>query len=116
MTDCRPAEFDATWTVASTIPGWLTEAQARLLFDTAQELSERPLIVEIGSHQGKSTVVLASAARAIGGRVVAVDPFDDCRLFGGPSTRTTFEGNVAAVELGDVVELLPDYSTRAHTT
>ena len=116
MTNCPPAEFDATWTVASTIPGWLTEAQARLLFDTAQELSERPLIVEIGSHQGKSTVVLASVARSIGGRVVAVDPFVDGRLFGGASTRTKFEGNVAAAELGDVVELLPDYSTRARTT
>lgn len=116
MTNCQPAEFDATWTVASAIPGWLTEAQARLLFETARDLPHGPLIVEIGSHQGKSTVVLASAARSNGGRVVAVDPFVDGRLFGGASTRAKFEGNVEAAELADTVELLPDYSTHARTT
>lgn len=116
MTDRRPADFDAAWSVASVIPGWLTEAQARLLFDTAHELSGRPLIVEIGSHQGKSTVVLASAAQTVGGRVVAVDPFVDGPLFGGAETRTKFEVNVAAAALDDVVELLADYSTRARPT
>ncbi|WP_210503837.1 class I SAM-dependent methyltransferase [Nocardioides xinjiangensis] len=110
----RPAlEFEAAWDVASAIPGWLTEDQARLLFDTARDLPAEPLLLEIGSHQGKSTVVLAAAARAHGGRVVAVDPFVDGRLFGGPSTRDKFERNVRAAELGDVVELLPEYSTRA---
>lgn len=113
----RPAlDFEAAWDVASTIPGWLTEDQARLLFDTARDLPADPLLLEIGSHQGKSTVVLASAARAQGGTVVAVDPFVDGRLFGGPSTRTKFEDNLRAAELGDVVELLPEYSTRARPT
>ncbi|NPD06390.1 class I SAM-dependent methyltransferase [Nocardioides sp. zg-1308] len=113
MTACQPAGFEATWDVASAIPGWLTEDQARLLFDTAQELPERPLIVEIGSHQGKSTVVLATAARALQGRVVAVDPFVEGRLFGGVTTRTKFERNVAETGLADTVELVADYSTRA---
>ena len=113
MTDCQPMGFEATWDVASAIPGWLTESQARLLFDTVRELPERPLIVEIGSHQGKSTVVLATAARAREGRVVAVDPFVEGRLFGGVSTRTKFERNVSAADLTDLVELVADYSTRA---
>ena len=112
--DERPAlDFEAAWDVASTIPGWLTEEQARLLFDAARDLPAEPLLLEIGSHQGKSTVVLATAARARGGRVVAVDPFVDGRLFGGASTRDKFEGNVQGAALTDTVELLPEYSTRA---
>ena len=113
MTACQPVGFEATWDVASTISGWLTEEQARLLYDTALDLSEHPLVVEIGSHQGKSTVVLASAARALQGQVVAVDPFVEGRLFGGMSTRTKFERNLAAAGLADTVDLVPDYSTRA---
>ena len=112
MSHCQ-SEFQATWEVAAAIPGWLTEDQARLLFDTAQELPEHSLIVEIGSHQGKSTVVLATAARAREGRVVAVDPFVEGRRFGGVTTRTKFERNLAAAGLADTVELVPDYSTRA---
>jgi hypothetical protein len=113
MTACQPVGFEATWRIASAIPGWLTEEQARLLFDTAQELPEHPLLVEIGSHQGKSTVVLAAAARALGGQVVAVDPFVEGRLFGGVTTRTKFERNIATSGLAETVQLVPDYSTRA---
>ncbi len=113
MTACQPVGFDATWDVASSIPGWLTEDQGRLLFDTAQELPERPVVVEIGSHQGKSTVVLASAACALDGQVVAVDPFVEGRLFGGVTTRAKLEHNLAAAGLTDTVELLAEYSTRA---
>ena len=70
MSDRPALDFEAVWDVASTIPGWLTEEQAKLLFDTARDLSSAsaPLLLEIGSHQGKSTVVLASAARRAGGR------------------------------------------------
>ena len=115
--DDRPAlDFETAWDVASTIPGWLTEEQARLLFDAARDLPAEPLLLEIGSHQGKSTVVLATAARVHGGRVVAVDPFVDGRLFGGPSTRTKFENNLREAHLSDAVELLPEYSTRARPT
>lgn len=113
MTACQPVGFEATWDVASAIPGWLTEDQARLLYDTALELSQHPLVVEIGSHQGKSTVVLAAAARTLQGQVVAVDPFVEGRLFGGVTTRTKFERNLAAAGLADRVDLVPEYSTRA---
>lgn len=115
MANRPPSGFAATWDVASAIPGWLTEDQARLLFDTVGELPERPLIVEIGSHQGKSTIVLANAARTRDGRVVAVDPFVDGRLFGGATTKDKFEHNVRAAGLTDTVELVTDYSTRART-
>lgn len=113
MTACPPVGFEDAWDLASDIPGWLTEDQGRLLFDTAQELADHPLVVEIGSHQGRSTVVLAAAASAREGRVVAVDPFVEGRLFGGVTTRTKFEHNVARAGLSDAVDLVPDYSTRA---
>ena len=118
MSDRPALDFEAVWDVASTIPGWLTEEQAKLLFDTARDLSSAsaPLLLEIGSHQGKSTVVLASAARSQGGQVVAVDPFVDGRLFGGASTKTKFEDNLREADLSDAVELVPEYSTRARPT
>ena len=51
----------------------MTDAQARRLWDSASRLSPPARIVEIGSFQGRSTIVLASAA-ADGVEVVAIDP------------------------------------------
>ena len=61
--------------VASIAPieGWLRPEQAARLWDLAAAVAGGGQIVEIGSYQGKSTVVLASAA-AEGVRVVAIDP------------------------------------------
>ncbi|HEX6360046.1 class I SAM-dependent methyltransferase [Actinophytocola sp.] len=69
-------------------------------------------VVEIGSHQGRSTIILGHAARTVGARVVAIDAFVDGRLFGGSSTRDRFEANIRAAGLTDVVELVVGYSTR----
>lgn len=113
MPDAATPQFETAWALASEIPGWLTEAQAALLWDTARQLSTRPLVVEIGSHQGRSTIMLAEAVRGTCGRVVAVDPFVDGRLFGGSATRAIFEQNVTRAGLTESVELLPEYSTRA---
>ncbi len=51
----------------------MTEAQARCLWDEASRLSAPAKIVEIGSFQGRSTIVLATAATE-GIDVVAIDP------------------------------------------
>src|ERR1700710_116125 len=83
MPDAATPDFSRVWDFASEVSGWLTEAQAQLLWDVAAQLSPAPLVVEIGSHQGRSTIMLASVTRSMGGRVVAVDPFVDGRLFGG---------------------------------
>lgn len=107
------AEFSDAWAVASGIAGWLTEDQASLLWAATTGLPDEPLVVEIGSHQGRSTTVLAAAVRDRGGRIVAIDPFVDGRLFGGAKTREVFEQNIAAAGAVDIVELLPEYSTRA---
>lgn len=104
-------KFDDTWRRASDVQGWLTEDQARLLWDEAVRLPA-PTMVEIGSHQGRSTLILAAAGHRTGGRVVAVDPFVEGRLFGGLSTKEKFRRNIVSSGLDDVVELVEDYSTR----
>ena len=104
-------DFDAVWRRADEVPGWLKPGQGRLLWDEAIALHPGATILEIGSHQGRSTVVLAEAARRVGATVVAVDPFVEGRLFGGVSTRARFESTLRANDLEQVVELVPDYST-----
>ncbi|GIU84162.1 MAG: hypothetical protein KatS3mg008_0937 [Acidimicrobiales bacterium] len=54
------------------VRGWLTPAQARLLWERASALKEGDRIVEIGSFQGRSTIVLAGAAQE-GVEVIAID-------------------------------------------
>ena len=68
-------------------------------------------MVEIGSHQGRSTLVLGEALRATNGHLIAIDPFVEGRLFGGSPTRDRFLANVAEADLGAVVELVEDRST-----
>lgn len=59
--------------MADPIEGWLSEDQARVLFDAARACPIGGRIVEIGSARGRSTVVLAAAA-APSVEVVAIDP------------------------------------------
>jgi SAM-dependent methyltransferase len=58
---------------ARDVEGWLTDAQARRLWERAGSLSPGARIVEIGSFRGRSTIVLASAAPE-GAEVLAIDP------------------------------------------
>ena len=104
--------FDSAWALASAAQGWLTEDQGHLLWDEGRRLGADATLLEIGSFQGRSTAVLAMAVADRGGRVVAVDPFVDDWKFADPRTRERFEAHIAALGLGDVVELVPEYSTR----
>jgi predicted O-methyltransferase YrrM len=104
--------FEDAWALADPIPGWLTRDQGRALWDAVRRLPAGARIVEIGSHQGRSTLVLASAARGTGAKITAVDPFVEGRLFGGARTQAKFEANLTHAGLRDGVELLVDYSTR----
>lgn len=111
----RPAvrTFDSAWVAASTAQGWLTREQGRLLWDEARALGPDATALEIGSYQGRSTIVLASAVAERGGRVVAVDPFVDDWKFGDPRTRELFEAHIAASGVADVVDHVAEYSTTA---
>ncbi|MBA2463056.1 MAG: class I SAM-dependent methyltransferase [Actinobacteria bacterium] len=98
-------EFSRAWEVAAGIEGWLTEAQARKLFELARLVEPPRCIVEIGSHRGKSTVILL-AAKHPDSALVAVDPFDDPRWGGGSSAYESFVGTLETIPHGGEVEVL----------
>jgi hypothetical protein len=107
----RYPDFTSIWARADLVPGWLTRAQAGELWTLASEVPSGAQAVEIGSHQGRSTLVLAAALQARAADLVAVDPFVDGKLFGGPSTRSRFEEHVADSGLGASIRLVAERST-----
>jgi SAM-dependent methyltransferase len=62
--------FESALAAAEGAEGWLTEDQARRLFERAREGGR---IVEIGSFRGRSAIVMARAA-GDRGELVAIDP------------------------------------------
>ena len=117
MSDRPALDFEAVWDVASTIPGWLTEEQAKLLFDTARDLPSAALPPARdrqppGQVDGRAGVGRAGAGRpGRRGRPVRRRP----PLRRRPD-RDKFEDNLREADLTDTVELLPEYSTRARPT
>ena len=65
------SRFDAA--ALDGIEGWLSEDQARRLWEAARALQPPARIVEIGSFRGRSTIVLAQAAPE-GVEMIAIDP------------------------------------------
>ena len=55
------------------VEGWLTDEQARRLYERARGLQDDAQVVEIGSFRGRSLIVLASAVPP-GTAVVSIDP------------------------------------------
>jgi predicted O-methyltransferase YrrM len=100
--------FEATWESIGPIKGWLTEAQARMLYDAARVVGKNLAIVEIGSHHGRSTAVLASAADE-GVSVTAIDPYGNPRWGGGAAALEQFRINLARQGLTERVSLVRDY-------
>lgn len=72
-TDHQDDDFESVWDVVSSWNGWLRESQGRDLFRAARSVRPNGVIVEIGSFQGKSLAVMASAADS-SVAVVAIDP------------------------------------------
>jgi predicted O-methyltransferase YrrM len=67
------ASFEQTFDDVRDVEGWMTEAQARRLWDRATDLDPGGQVVEIGSYQGRSAIVLGRAAPE-GAQVIAIDP------------------------------------------
>lgn len=103
----RPA-LEPAWSHASTVDGWLTRDQAQVLLDEAAAVAPGT-VVEIGSHQGRSTIVLASS----GADVVAVDPFGSGWRYGSDDTRARFEANIARAGVAGAVRLMATTSREA---
>jgi methyltransferase family protein len=66
-------DLDAALRAIEGVEGWLSEDQARRLWNAAREVPAPGQIVEIGSFRARSTIVLSRAA-AEGVQVVAIDP------------------------------------------
>ncbi len=104
------------------IEGWLRVEQARRLWELASTVEAGGVIVEIGSYQGKSTVVLAAAAPA-SATVYAIDPHaGNDRGPGqwqgdpveGEADRRAFLANLTAAGVADRVIHLRERSEDAH--
>ena len=108
------AAFAAAYAWIDPVGGWLTREQARVLFDAVRGLPRGSTVVEIGSHQGRSTLALALARPDV--TVVAIDPFEAGGKFGGPATRELFEDNLSRPRVRERVEHLAERSTRALDT
>jgi predicted O-methyltransferase YrrM len=67
--------LDEVFASVQHIDGWLTKDQARLLYERGAALRPGSRIVEIGSHHGRSTIVLAIAAPEA--ELVAIDPYEE---------------------------------------
>lgn len=108
-------DFEQVWRIASKIDGWLTESQGRTLFEAAKQVHAPHRIVEIGSHLGRSTVIIALGAHP-GVRVHAVDPFDDPRWGGGADLFDQFQTNLEVAGVRDRVEIYRGVSLDAAQT
>ena len=93
--------FSEIWCDVQRIEGWLTEGQGLMLYDAAANIRAEETIVEIGSHHGRSTVILG-AAKPTGTRLLAVDPYGDPRWGGGEDALEIFRSNLLKRGLCDV--------------
>ncbi len=100
----RPVGFAAAYRSAEPVPGWLTEPQARVLHAAAGAVPDGGVAVEIGSHHGRSAIVLA-AGLAPGARLVTVDPFGADWRYGQAGTEQAFRANLARAGVDDRVEV-----------
>ncbi len=69
----EPPDLATVTARVADVEGWMSPGQAATLYDAARRCAGEGTIVEIGSFQGRSTIVLASAA-APDVTVIAIDP------------------------------------------
>ena len=114
--------FDETLSRVDGVDGWMSDDQARRLYDAASATRPGDVIVEIGSFRGRSTIVLASAAPA-GVDVVAIDPHAgndrgpqeiDGFAAEAATDHEVFNANLVAAGVADRVRHVRSFSDDAH--
>jgi predicted O-methyltransferase YrrM len=114
--------FDEALAQVRDVQGWMSPDQAERLYRAAEATRAGDQIVEIGSFQGRSTIVLASAAHE-GVPVVAIDPHAGNDR--GPQEiagyadaaaddNQRFNANLAAAGVSDRVRHIRSFSDSAH--
>jgi predicted O-methyltransferase YrrM len=114
--------FERVYGSVAKVNGWMTKGQARLLWRSARSLVSGEQIVEIGSFQGRSTIVLASAA-APGVDITAIDPHAgndrgpneiDGYSAEAESDNMVFRSNLDGAGVADRVRHVRKFSDAAH--
>ena len=103
------------------VPGWFADDEAWALHEVVRNhpssSATGPTVVEIGSWQGRSTIVLARALQARGGGVVyAIDPHADTAIHAATGVSDTYEAflaNVRNAGVADYVRPIRALSTAA---
>jgi predicted O-methyltransferase YrrM len=117
----RPS-LDQVMTTVADVQGWMTPGQASTLYDSAVNCPNGSQIVEIGSFQGRSTIVLASAADP-SITVIAIDPHAgndrgpqeiDGFAAEADDDHAIFKKNLAEAGVTDRVQHLRMFSDDAH--
>lgn len=99
-----PQDVEAALAAVAGVPGWMTDDQARALHAAAAAVPAGGTVVEIGSHHGRSTVVLASGL-AEGARLVAIDPFGPDWRYGADGTEAACRATLAAAGVTERVDV-----------
>ncbi len=116
------SDFATTLADVAEVEGWMTDGQARLLWDAAGRVADGGRIVEIGSFRGRSMVVLARSA-APGVELVAIDPHAgndrgpqeiDGYVEEAAEDHEVFLANLAAAGVGERVTHVRKMSDEAH--
>jgi SAM-dependent methyltransferase len=114
--------FDEALAQVRDVQGWMSPDQAERLYRAAEATRSGDQIVEIGSFQGRSTIVLASAAHD-GVPVVAIDPHagndrgpQEIAGFAEAAAddNSRFNTNLAAAGVADRVRHVRAFSDAAH--
>jgi hypothetical protein len=103
--------------IGETVDGYLSRRDIKLLALLAACPTAQGEILEIGTFQGKSTIVLSKAAAlAGGGTVVAVDPLIDSALPGADAARHRLQANLERHGVAEGVEFHQAYSADIRRT
>ncbi|WP_231648267.1 class I SAM-dependent methyltransferase [Saccharothrix sp. NRRL B-16348] len=117
-----PEDFEEVWARVAPIEGGLSKDDGVVLYRVACHvlgaLPDDPALVEVGRHCGRSTVLLASAMRALrpSDMLVAIDPVEGERPGSERAAEpepgcAEFRDNLVDAGLLDWVELVRDRST-----
>jgi predicted O-methyltransferase YrrM len=104
--------FDAVWPMIAAIDGWLSQEQARALHAASATVDSGAWIVEIGSHEGRSTAALA-LGRSAPAPLLAVDPYPPQSRGGGDATLAAFLENMRRLGFDEDVQLFRGTSNDA---